>query len=100
LQPRPTLRETGRLHRTAPSGGPALLAIGPARSGIPLAAAEVRGLAQLYGSGAKVLTGDEAVETRWKQEASRYRILHVATHGILNGNNPMFSYLELNPCQD
>jgi len=96
-----TLRETGRLHRTAPSGGPTLLAIGPARSDIPLAAAEVRELARLYGSGspsgsgAKVLTGDEALETRWKQEAPGYRILHVATHGILNGNNPMFSYLEL-----
>lgn len=90
-----TLRETGRLYRTPPPGGPTLLAIGPARSDIPLAAAEVRELARLYGSGSKVLIGDEALETRWKQEAPRYRILHVATHGILNSNNPMYSYLEL-----
>ena len=81
------LRESARLHR-AESGSGSLLAIGLARD-------EAERIGRLYGGSSKILTGADAFESRWKLEAARFRILHIATHGVLNGSNPMFSYLEL-----
>jgi CHAT domain-containing protein len=51
----------------------------------------------LYGAAASVYVGASATEQRWKKDAPRYRILHVATHGLLNGANPLFSYVQLTP---
>jgi CHAT domain-containing protein len=42
-----------------------------------------------------VYIGDEATEERFKAEAPRYRVLHVAGHGVLNDASPMHSYLLL-----
>jgi CHAT domain-containing protein len=61
---------------------------------LPEAERQVKALAQLYGSTqSKTYIGAEAKEGRIKQEASRYRILHLATHGILNNTSPMYSHL-------
>jgi CHAT domain-containing protein len=50
----------------------------------------------VYGpSLSKIYTGPDAREDTFKQEAGRYRILHLATHGILNNIQPMSSYLVL-----
>jgi CHAT domain-containing protein/predicted negative regulator of RcsB-dependent stress response len=63
---------------------------------LPEAEAEVRGLAELYGeSRSRVYVGREAREDRLKTEAPQYRILHLATHGILNNASPMYSQLVL-----
>jgi CHAT domain-containing protein/Tfp pilus assembly protein PilF len=43
----------------------------------------------------KGYTGAEASEERFKTEAPTCRILHLATHGILNNHNPMYSHLLL-----
>ncbi|HEY0100451.1 MAG TPA: CHAT domain-containing protein [Pyrinomonadaceae bacterium] len=52
----------------------------------------------VYGhSLSKVYTGPDAREDTFKEEAGRYRILHLATHGILNNAQPMSSYLVLAP---
>ena len=52
----------------------------------------------VYGpSLSKVYTGRNAREDTFKEEAGRYRILHLATHGILNNAQPMSSYLVLTP---
>ena len=72
-----------------------LLAIGAPRGDLPNAAAEARELGRLYGAGSTVLTGAEATEARWRELAPRSGILHLATHGVLNNTNPLFSYLEL-----
>ncbi len=72
-----------------------LLAVGSPRGDLPNAAAEARELGRLYGAGSTVLTGAEATEARWRQMAPRSGILHLATHGVLNNSNPLFSYLEL-----
>ena len=91
------LRAGARLHRAATRTSRTLLAIGPP-AGDARADAEVRAIGKLYGPGAAtVLTGAAATERRWKQEAPQYRILHIATHGILNPRNPLFSYLQLGP---
>ena len=72
-----------------------LLAVGAPRGDLPNAAAEARELGRLYGAGSTVLTGAEATEARWRELAPRSGILHLATHGVLNNTNPLFSYLEL-----
>ena len=63
---------------------------------LPEAEQEVKALGRLYGlSRSKVYTGVDAREDRVKSEASRARILHFATHGILNNVSPMYSHLAL-----
>lgn len=55
---------------------------------------EVRALAQLYGpQHSRVYVGTEAREERLKAEAADARILHIAAHGLLNDNNPMYSQI-------
>ena len=63
---------------------------------LPEAEQEVRALRQLYGtSHSKVYVGAEAREDRVKSEAGQARILHFATHGLLNNASPMYSHLAL-----
>ncbi len=63
---------------------------------LPEAEQEVKALGRLYGaSRSKVYIGADAREDRVKSEASGARILHFATHGILNNASPMYSHLAL-----
>ena len=63
---------------------------------LPEAEQEVKALRRLYGmSRSKVYIGAEAREDRVKNEAGQARILHFATHGILNNASPMYSHLAL-----
>jgi CHAT domain-containing protein len=95
------LRQSRRF-RLAPRAPKQLLAIGnPGSANLPNAAREVAELSKLYGRPGAcctlALTGADATKRRWLSEASQYRILHVATHGVLNSNNPMYSWLSLAP---
>jgi len=68
---------------------------------LPEAEKEVRELRSIYGPEAsKIYTGAEAREDRFKQEASKYDILHLATHGIVNDASPMYSQLILSEPPD
>lgn len=63
---------------------------------LPEAEEEVKALRKLYGaSRSTVYVGADAREDRVKREAGRARILHFATHGILNNAAPMYSHLAL-----
>src|SRR5262249_55200751 len=63
---------------------------------LPEAEQEVKALSRLYGrSRSKVYIGAEAREDRIKAEAGQARILHFATHGVLNNASPMYSHLVL-----
>jgi CHAT domain-containing protein len=65
-------------------------------AGLPEAERQVRALGELYGAArSRVYTGAEADETRLKREARRFAILHLATHGVLDNSNPMYSYVML-----
>ena len=66
--------------------------IGP----LPEAEREVKTLAQIYGqSRSLVFTGAGATETNFKKNAYNARILHFATHGLLDDRNPMYSRIML-----
>jgi len=63
---------------------------------LPEAEEEVKALARLYSAErSKVYVGAEAREDRVKAEAGQARILHFATHSMLNNASPMYSYLAL-----
>jgi CHAT domain-containing protein/tetratricopeptide (TPR) repeat protein len=63
---------------------------------LPNAEREVNALGQLYGAGrSAVYTGADAGEGRFKREAGNYRILHLATHSMLNDTRPFYSYILL-----
>jgi CHAT domain-containing protein len=92
------LREMMRLH-TAARAPRTLLAFGnPAAHGeqaLPETETEVRRLAQLYGASSRVYVGADAREDRWKAEAPGYRVIHLATHGVLDDASPLYSHLLL-----
>lgn len=63
---------------------------------LPEAEEEVHTLGRLYRSGkGQVLTGAAATESRVKSSAGAFKILHFATHGVLESGNPLYSYLVL-----
>ncbi len=89
--------------RTPADASRTLLAIGaPAKSAaslpvLPEASRELRQVGEIYGArAAEVLMGEQANKQRWKEDAPNYRILHVAAHGVLDSNNPLSSFLDLN----
>jgi CHAT domain-containing protein len=87
--------------REARSSTPTLLALGnPALNEKfdPLTEAElqVQALKNIYGSSqSRIYVRTEASESRFKSEAGQYRIINLATHGILDDCNPMYSHLLL-----
>ena len=63
---------------------------------LPDAEDEVKAIGRLFGSSAsEVLTGAAAREALFKSDAPKARILHLATHGILDNASPLYSYLVL-----
>ncbi len=103
-----------RAHRRAPdSAGGTLLAVGNPDLGasarrrapsvlmselqpLPEAEAQVREIGRLYDPhSSAVRVGTEARESWLKQEAPHYRILHLATHGLLDDASPLYSQLVL-----
>jgi CHAT domain-containing protein len=68
----------------------------------PLPAAEIqaKSVAQIYSPDSRVYVGAEAREDLWKSESPSYRIVHLATHGVLDNRSPLYSYLVLAPSDD
>jgi CHAT domain-containing protein/Flp pilus assembly protein TadD len=65
---------------------------------LPETEGEVHSLQRLYGAGAtEVYIGAQAREDRFKADAGKFRILHLATHGLLNDISPMYSHVLLSP---
>jgi CHAT domain-containing protein/Tfp pilus assembly protein PilF len=77
--------------------GGELLAMAPSDSHLPNAAPEVRSISLLFSSGSLAIAGKGATETRFKQVATEYDYIHLATHGNLNRNAPWLSSLQLQP---
>ena len=61
---------------------------------LPEAEMEVEALRNIWGSPlTRVLVGSNARKSVFRQEASKYSIIHLATHGILDDTSPMYSRL-------
>jgi CHAT domain-containing protein len=78
--------------------GPAtLLAVAPAHSRLRFAPDEARSINALFEPDSRLLLGVDATESRFKDLAGDFRMLHLATHSDFNKLNPMFSGLQLEP---
>lgn len=59
------------------------------------AEAEVAAIGRIHGDRARVLVGAGATERAFRALAPEQGIVHLATYGVLNKHNPLFSYVEL-----
>ena len=98
------LREMRRRRPAPGTTGAKLLAFGASSSAqlasglapLPESRIEVSRVAALYGKGGSdTYLGSAARKGLWTEQAPRYQILHVAAHGVLNTNNPLYSYFVL-----
>ena len=88
------LREMLTLRRQGPKPNTRVLAVGA--TDLAATGREVNGLKSIYGAAnTTVYVGSQADEDKVLAEASRYGVLHLATHGVFRDRNPMSSYLVL-----
>ena len=65
---------------------------------LPDAERQVRSIAAVYGpERSATYLGAEAREDRFKAEAPRHAVLHLATHGVLDETSPLYSHVVLSP---
>ncbi|MFQ5680290.1 MAG: CHAT domain-containing protein [Gemmatimonadota bacterium] len=86
----PELRSRGAARWT----GTRAYGFAPLPDELPETWAEVRALRRAL-EGTRLFRGDRATEPAVRRALTRDGIVHLATHGILNVRNPMFSRLEL-----
>ena len=67
---------------------------------LPEARREAEALHTLYGAASSIQVGSDARESTFKSQAGQFRILHLATHGLLDDTHPMYSNLLLTPEAD
>lgn len=72
-----------------------VLAFAPRPDALPASRDEVQAIRTLYGSDATLLTGAAATEAQLRANGARFSIIHFATYGVLNKQNPLFSFVDL-----
>ena len=78
-----------------------LLLLAPmSHQALPGAASEVRRIAGIYGTEVMSLFGGDASERAFRDLAPGYDIVHLASFGVLNKQNPLFSYVTLQPATE
>lgn len=86
--------------RAAAHAARGILALAPNVEALPASRQEVAAIARLARADAQVLSGGAATEGAFRREASRHRVLHLATYGVLNKQNPLFSFVALAPAAE
>jgi CHAT domain-containing protein len=76
------------------------MALAPRPDALPASRREVAAIRERLGGDVRTMTGAEATEEAFRREAPSRRILHLATYGVLNKHNPLFSFIELAPGGD
>jgi CHAT domain-containing protein/tetratricopeptide (TPR) repeat protein len=74
-----------------------MLALAPRPDALPASRQEVAAISRVGGTDARVMVGGAATEEAFRREAPTRRVLHLATLGILNKQNPLFSFVQLAP---
>ena len=82
----------GQRH-TGPAGT-GVLALAPSPEALPGSRREVAAIARALGA-VETRLGGAASEEAFRREAPTRRIIHLATYGLLNKQNPLFSFVEL-----
>lgn len=85
-----------QLGKRASPYGRHVLALAPRPADLPGSREEVDAIRATHGADATVLVGAEATERMFRSTVSGYGIVHLATYGVLNQHNPLFSFVELN----
>jgi CHAT domain-containing protein len=83
-----------RRHRSPQESRVTTLVFAPFTRDLPATRAEARSVASVAGK-ARTLRDQDASERAFRAAAGEGRVLHLATHGVLNPQNPMFSRIEL-----
>jgi CHAT domain-containing protein len=81
--------------RPEPARGGGVLALAPRAAALPGSRAEVAAIGRIHGTRARVLVGPGATEREFRALAPEQEIVHLATYGVLNKHNPLFSFVEL-----
>jgi CHAT domain-containing protein len=81
--------------RPVPPVRGSVLALAPRAAALPGSQAEVAAIGRIHGDRARVLIGAGATERAFRTLAPDQGIVHLATYGVLNKHNPLFSYVEL-----
>lgn len=76
-------------------GRNSLLAVAPTRGQLKFAPAEAQSVNDMFKPDSRLLLGEAATESAFKNQAGNFNILHLATHGYFNKLNPLLSGLEL-----
>lgn len=81
--------------RRVPRPQRGVLALAPRVDRLPGSRAEVAAVQRIYGRSATTLVGRSATESAFHDLAGQYDVVHVASFGVLNKHNPLFSFVEL-----
>ena len=81
--------------RPAQAAGGRVLAMAPRAVALPGSQTGVAAIARVYGESAQTVVGRAATEHAFRLLAPAEHIVHLATYGVLNKDNPLFSYVEL-----
>ncbi|HEV8381736.1 MAG TPA: CHAT domain-containing protein, partial [Gemmatimonadales bacterium] len=81
--------------RATPEHRAGVLGLAPRAAALPGSRAEVLAIGRIYGDRARVLVGPTASERAFRSLAADQDIIHLATYGVLNKHNPLFSFVEL-----
>jgi CHAT domain-containing protein/prefoldin subunit 5 len=77
--------------------GRKVLALAPNADRLPASRREVRAISDIYGPQATVRLGSDASERGMRAAAQSAGTIHLATFGVLNRRNPLFSFVQLAP---
>ena len=70
-----------------------MAAFAPFPEDLPGTSLEIDAIREAFGEGG-YFEGEEASEGRFRDEMLRVQVIHVATHGTMNAQNPLFSRIE------
>jgi CHAT domain-containing protein/Tfp pilus assembly protein PilF len=92
-----TLLAMGKADFDSSATGPGLQPA-PEQRPLPEAERQIRSIGSAYGAArSTTYVGREAREDRFKAEAPRYSVLHLASHGVLDETSPFYSHVVLSP---